>query len=324
MSLALHFMTGKQKGQEFPVPDNKDVVMGRGRDEEILLDSPAPQIKQAILSSVDGKVFIRDLHSGVETSVNGRAVAEAELHEGDRIRVGPVSMMVVALTRFSPAVHGAGGGTQFILKSKGQAKAGGTAGGALSGSLSEVSLTDVLQFVTQSRKDGVVRLSLASGTGKIHVRDGRIVYASWEGQGAVGPLRILFRLLRQKSGTFEFGPPEERIITAEIDASADALLLSGIQEADEIAALLPKLPPLGSCVEPARTEGTVRLRDLSPEELDVLEIVLGRPTVQSVLDRHPRSDLEAMRQLIRLMECGLVSLSPGEASAGEMPPGTGR
>jgi hypothetical protein len=306
MSLALHFLTGKDKGMEFPLPEDKDLVIGRTKDNDLLFDSEYATHQHAIISATDGKMTIKDLRSGLDTLVNGRRVTQMELKEGDRVKIGDVKMMVIGLTRFSPAVQGGSGGTEFVFKNKRASGAGAVAARALSGSLKEVSLTDVLQFLSHSHKDGVLRLSLPGSSARIHVRSGRIVHASWEGQAKLNPVRILYRLLRQKAGTFDFGAPEERVIEEEIDHSTESLLLEGSQEADEISSLLENFPPLDYQVEASRPAGKVRLRDLKPDELDVLEMVLSRPTIQMVIDRHPQSDLAAVRNLSRLFECGFV------------------
>ncbi len=308
MNWAVHVLSGNEKGKEFPVPDGEGLVLGRTLDHQIVMGSPDAAVRHAVVSVLDGRLFIKDSDSGLGTLVNGQKITEAELKEGDRIRIGKVSMMIITLTRFSPAVSEMSGGTQFLFKSPQSSTPASTPGRALNGSLKEVSLSDLLQFLTQSRKDGVLRLDLEAGsTGKIHVREGRIVYATWTGQAPVGPARILFRLFRQTAGTFEFCPPEKHKRTEEIQQSADSLLLEGIQEGDEIRGFLEKLPPLISRIRTSPPKGGLHLSDLSPEELLVLETTLDWPTLQELIDRHPTSDLEALRHLTRLLNAGIVA-----------------
>jgi hypothetical protein len=308
MNLALHVLNGPEKGREFPLAEGSELNLGRARDQEVLFNQSDAPTQQAVVLYADGRLVIRDTGSGLDTLVNGQKVIEAELKEGDRIKVGKVSMMVVALTRFSPSVADAPGGTQFLYKAQRPAPAPSAAGRALNGSLKEVSLTDLLQFLTQSRKHGVLRLDMGGGSiGKIFVRDGRILYATWVGQANIGPARLLFRLMRLKEGNFEFCAPERHPVAQEIKQSADSLLLEGVQEADEFNGLSAEVPPLTARLQTAKPEGDVRLRSLSPDELDVLELALDRPTIQEVMDRHPSSDLEAARHLARLLKAGFLT-----------------
>ncbi len=306
MNLAVHVLTGNERGKEFPIPENGCLKIGLDADGCLQVDSDRSELHQISVLEEGGTIFAETLTGGGPRKA---------LKEGDRLALGKVKMMIVALTRFSPAVTSESGGTQFIVKSrKAQQEAPSIpAGKSLSGSLSEVSLADILQFLTQSRMDGHVRLELADKTtGRIYISSGRIINASWKGQGKVSARRILFRLLGQTSGTFSFGPTVEPV-SDEIDQSADSILLEGMQSGDETR---EKLEVLGSFKQTARVErskGAVRLRELSPEELDVFELCLVGSTILEIMNGHPTSDLEALQSLEKLVNAGWVAVDPPAA-----------
>jgi hypothetical protein len=52
-----------------------------------------------------------------------------------------------------------------------------------------------------------------------------------------------------------------------------------------------------------------RLRDLSPEELDVLQAVLPGGTIQAILDCSPDADVELAKTIGRLIDRGYVRVA---------------
>jgi FixJ family two-component response regulator len=51
---------------------------------------------------------------------------------------------------------------------------------------------------------------------------------------------------------------------------------------------------------------TPPLRDLSPQQLDVLQLVINYGTVETILNRSLASDLDTSEVLIKLMKAGYV------------------
>jgi hypothetical protein len=50
----------------------------------------------------------------------------------------------------------------------------------------------------------------------------------------------------------------------------------------------------------------VKLRDLTPEELDVLQAAMKGGTIQSILDRAPEPDVELAKAIGQLLERGYL------------------
>ncbi len=99
----------------------------------------------------------------------------------------------------------------------------------VSGSLSEMSLPDIVQILWHGRKTGALRVRSHGESGEIHFQDGSIVNAMH------GPLRgedAFFKMLKMIEGEFGLDPnfvPTARIITC----SPEALLLEGMRRVDE-------------------------------------------------------------------------------------------
>ena len=91
MKLSLLVLTsGKQQGKVLPITLSQFVI---GRDPQCQLRPASPMISKrhcAILTR-DGRVFLRDFDSTNGCFVNGDKVeGEVELHDGDRLKVGPL------------------------------------------------------------------------------------------------------------------------------------------------------------------------------------------------------------------------------------------
>ena len=98
--------TGKQEGQVIPITLSQFVV---GRDPQCHLRPASPMIskRHCALLQRDGKAYIRDFGSTNGTFVNDQPVKdEAELHNGDRLKIGPL-VFEVRLATEPAAVQGA-------------------------------------------------------------------------------------------------------------------------------------------------------------------------------------------------------------------------
>ncbi len=99
----------------------------------------------------------------------------------------------------------------------------------IAGSLSEMSLPDVLQVVGGSRKTGRLVVTSAGRRGEIHLSEGQVWDAHYNGRRAQ---EAFYQLLLLESGDFEFESsfsPTARLISE----SLESLLLEGMRRLDE-------------------------------------------------------------------------------------------
>lgn len=308
----LHFLSGKEKGRELVLPDGQDVVLGRDDTGEFLVDDFRISKKEAVISVVGDFVNLRDTGAATGISVNGQKVTQAALKEGDRIRLSGVMLMLVAVNRFSENFQ-----TQVLKKgdsdfAKAPPKATMLGAGTLGGTIKEVPVAEMLQFLSNSRKSGVLKLESGNHLAKVYLRDGSVFYASIDGALKVHPQKHLFRVLRWTEGSFEFGPPEPVEGKIEILEPTSGLLLDGVQQADEMARIIETVPSPDKALRLAKPiPGAIR--HCTPDELDVIQLVLEYGTVQGVIDFFPVnqpevfvSDVEIFNSLSGLIKKGFV------------------
>jgi hypothetical protein len=84
--------------------------------------------------------------------------------------------------------------------------------------------------------------------------------------------------------------------------------MEGFRQKDEYEQLRPRMPSWDERLVAARPMG-VKLRDLSPEELDVFQAALMGQSVGATMDVSPLSDLETGRLLVSLLERGYLRSS---------------
>ena len=77
---------------------NREIIIGRSSDLDMVLVEDMVSRRHAKISSTDAEVYIQDMGSTNGTFVNGEKITgRALLHEGDRILVGTSIIKVVAV-----------------------------------------------------------------------------------------------------------------------------------------------------------------------------------------------------------------------------------
>lgn len=178
----------------------------------------------------------------------------------------------------------------------------------MSGSLEEIPLPDLLQLFGSSRKSGVLVVRSEGKTGRIFLKEGLIRSVTFDGRDEIGALKAVYRMLEWRRGVFELDPPDPREFEHPIDLSAQEVLMEGFRQLDELGQLKDKLPPLDArLVLPQPL--TPLLRELSPEELDLLQLVLNSPSVEVVFDLAATTDLDTARRIEALMKKGYIVIA---------------
>src|ERR1043165_7587205 len=296
---ALRFISGKYQGGEFPLRMNREIIIGRSSDLDMVLVEDMVSRRHAKISSTDGDVYIQDMGSTNGTFVNGEKIAgRAQLHEGDRILVGTSIIKVVAVE--GSIIQQSEAEARRRLEAGAQQRQA-TQGRPMSGVIEEIPLPDLLQLLSTSRKSGVLTVNNGVSIGKIYLRKGAIYFATINDDFAVSPQKAVCRMLAGLSGTFELEPSVELQVMEEIQESTEGLLMEGVRQLDEFRNLQKQLPPLTSALAvPTPLAG--KLRQLSPSELDTFQLVLDHGQLQRVLDSFPGTDLDAAQNIISLMK----------------------
>ncbi len=301
--LALRFISGKYKGEEHPLPEDKETIIGRSASIEIVLMEDMVSRKHSKITFDNGKIQLEDLGSTNGTFVNGEKISKIAIEKGDRILIGTSIMKVVEMQNggSSEAKATRAASQPPYQTTKTVSKNTIQPGRSMSGTISEVPLPDLLQLFGTSQKTGTLIVDRRGSLGKIHLDKGHIVYSEINEVPTLSPLKAIFRILSWQDGTFELLGPEPREFSETIDMPTEHILMEGLRQMDEIQLLEKKMPALDSeLVVVAPLES--RLADLSADELDIFQLVYNHGTVRSMLDRSKLSDLDAMKIFCNLVD----------------------
>lgn len=301
---ALRFISGKYQGGELLLPRDREIVMGRSSELDMVLVEDMVSRRHAKLSVEGEDIYIQDLGSTNGTFVNGEKIKKSKLNEGDRILVGTSIIKLVDLGDAVEVNSANAPGNRQINDAKVTAPVR-----TMSGSIEEVPLPDLLQLFSTSKKSGVLSIRIDRDLGKIYLEKGRIVHASINDSMEIQPLKAFYRLLTWRRGTFELEPPEDRQFPQPIEMSTEGLLMEGMRQLDELARLEGSVPSPQSNLSLARPMQSP-LNQLTPQDLDVLQLVINYETTESVLNNSPLSDLETYEALAKLVNGGYVRTIP--------------
>jgi response regulator RpfG family c-di-GMP phosphodiesterase len=191
------------------------------------IDLDAPDAGLALLSEVKKESKGRDVTWVVLTGKTDKQVAQRAFDLGvDDFVQKPVSTDIfVAKVR------------QLIERKS--STAGGGAVRGVSGSLSEMSLPDMVQILWHGRKTCALRISAGPSSGEIDFAEGMVVDARWDAPRdsttAAVALRgedAFYKMLTLHDGEFRVDP-SYKPSTRSIQASPEALLLEGMRRLDE-------------------------------------------------------------------------------------------
>ncbi len=294
--LALRFISGKYKGGEYVVSLTKETIIGRSSDIDLVLMEDMVSRKHARLWIEDDKIHLKDLGSTNGSFVNGEKVSDVVVSKGDRILIGTSIMKVVETEKEARKTQA----RSPVQQQDASARTTMHSGRSMAGTIREVPLPDLIQLFATSKKTGTLVVSQKNRVAKIHLDNGKLVYASVSDSPELKPLKAMFRILTWDDGNFELVGPEAKSFPEIIDMPTEHVLMEGLRQLDEIRHMQKKLPPMDAelvVVTPLMS----RLADLSGEDLDVFQLVYNYGTVRDVLDRAPSGDADAATILIRLI-----------------------
>lgn len=302
---ALRFISGKYQGGEFPLKTGREIVIGRSSDLDMVLVEDMVSRRHAKISTVGDQIVIEDLGSTNGSFVNGEKVSRVRLREGDRILIGTSIMKLIQMDEQiadRPATQG--GVNEPVVETRSRSgsarKATVTSARSMAGTIDEIPLPDLLQLLSTSKKSGVLEIQNDDCIGRIFMRQGQVCYATIDDRTYIKPQKAIYRMLVWDRGAFELNPPDERDFDDELNIPTEGLLMEAMRQLDEIRRLEDELPPPGSELALASPMGKP-LRELQPEQLDMVQVVNDQRRLRDVLDHSPTPDLETYEALLKLM-----------------------
>jgi Domain of unknown function (DUF4388)/FHA domain len=294
-SFVLRFISGKYQGGEFPIDPEKQIVIGRSSDLDMVLVEDMVSRKHARINVQTDQIWIEDLGSTNGTFVNGEKIKRARLKEGDRVLIGTSILKVIS----GDAREGVDAAKRE-LENVAQARRTSQQR-TMSGSIEEVPLPDLLQLFGTSKKSGILVIRTDDDVGRIYLKKGMIAYAIINDLDDVQPLKSLYRMLTWQKGLFDLDPPDEREFSNEMNAGVQEILIEGMRQMDEFNRIREELPGLTARIAvPAPL--IPPLRDLKPQELDVLQLAHNYGIFETVLNKSLATDLETADIVLKLIK----------------------
>lgn len=295
---ALRFISGKYQGGEFPLVGNKELVIGRSSELDMVLAEDMVSRKHAKITTTGGQCVIQDLGSTNGTFVNGEKVKKHRLKEGDRILIGTSIIKVINQDEsnidphnFDPAQ------VKNILADVAAQQQSAT----MSGSVREVPLPDLLQLFGTSKKSGVLSVNSPYGQGRIFLRQGKLYYAVIDDNHDLGPMKSVCRMLTWDDGDFELLAPSDEEFLLELEDSTEAIIMEGLRQLDEMSRIKNDVPAPDQPLQLAAPLNAP-LSELTKEQLDVLQLIYNYGLTQEVLNRSPGTDYETYTHLLYLLQ----------------------
>lgn len=299
---ALRFISGKYQGGEFPLYPDREILVGRSSDLDMVLVEDMVSRKHAKISVSGDQIFIQDLGSTNGSFVNGEKIRRARLKEGDRILIGTSIIKVVSVD----AVGGAENADEAKRKmAQVSAERRTSQVRTMTGTIDEVPLPDLLQLFATSKKTGVLTVRREDAIGRIYLRDGKVYFSSINDNQDIGPIKAIYRILTWETGQFDFGSAEEKEYVDEIEEPLEMLLMEGMRQIDEIENLGPELPDRTATLTVSQPL-VPPLRELSPEDLDVLQLVYNYGHMETILNKSLALDFETSSIVLKLIRGNYV------------------
>jgi hypothetical protein len=292
--LALRFISGKYQGGEFPMVPSKEIVVGRSSDLDMVLVEEMVSRKHARIAYENDAVVIEDLGSTNGTFVNGEKIKRAQLKEGDRVLIGTSILKVIVMDQGSneqsrPNLE--------VVAAQRRTSASRT----MSGSIDEVPLPDLLQLFSTSKKTGALVVRTEEDVGRIFLQKGVIYYATINDLVDLPPMKCIFRMLTWQKGLFDYDATDTREFPKPVDVTVQEILMESLRQLDELNAFRDQLPALSARLA-LDTPIVPPLRDLAPDELDVLQLAHNFGRFGTMLDRSLATDVETARIVLKLIQ----------------------
>jgi len=287
----LTFVNGDRAGEFVSMGPTFSLIAGRSPEVDVVLRDDSVSRKHARLYLLRGDMWLRDLGSRNGTLINGEPAIRQRLCAGDRIAIGATLLRV-----------------DYVDESQMQAKEEST-GRAMSGSLEDIPLADVLQWLATSRKSGVLTVR-GPRTGLLFLESGRVRSAKLEGLQVYSPEKALLRMMFWNHGMFELNNTALADDSEpEISTSLEHLLMESARQQDELAHLADGHPLPKERISlrfPPKTSWS----ELDSDHLEFVQSIVQAQLIghswDDLLGSHEVDDVSLTKRALRLHELGVV------------------
>ncbi len=178
----------------------------------------------------------------------------------------------------------------------------------LSGSLEDFEITDVLQVIHISNKDGVLYIRTAKGRAMMYFKGGLLLHAEIEDAIGMDAVRKII-ILRQ--GTFEFRPGDSTP-NVSIELPIQNVIIEAARQIDEWKQMRKLIPSVNIIVDFVE-EPEISKIELTPDEWKILTSVDGKKTLKELAKTLSLDEFTVAKTLYGLISSGLLKVT-GEKS----------
>jgi hypothetical protein len=310
----------------FEISPDQPYFLGRDTKSDIVIHEKKASRQHAriVYLPSEQKLFIEDLNSLNGTRVNEERIKGTyELRHQDVIRIGSVQITVVweasGTAQVTPARISGFARTTDLSKPQEaelvydyfsedeESQLRKTDGRMISGKIEDLPLSDILQMLATTRKNGELLVSPTRIGAKrnpdqasIYLKDGQVLHVRYAGKMNEP---AFFNLLRLKKGFFALFPfpKDESQLSPVMETPLEALLLEGLRILDEEDAQ-SKLTP-NDILEPNPDEP---LTGLKPDELRIFQLAWRLQQVDKILAQSPFGAGETEQILLKLLRNGFL------------------
>ena len=270
---------------------NKEIVVGRSSDLDMVLVEEMVSRKHARIAYENDAVVIEDLGSTNGTFVNGEKIKRAQLKEGDRVLIGTSILKVIVMDGSS---HEQGRPNLEVVAAQRRTSSPRTMSGSIDSALrSPAAFLDL--------KKSALVVPHRGDIGRIFLTKGLIYYATINDLHDLPPIKCIFRMLTWQKGLFDFDASDTREFPKPVEVTVQEILMESLRQLDELNAFRDQLPALSARLV-LDTPLVPPLRDLTPEDLDVLQLAHNFNRFGTLLDKSLATDVDTARIVLKLIQ----------------------